>query len=297
MCCVSLITMDMHTIRVVFAPTTRQISLTDDTKYGGATIDSNSVSIVVEGIVPEGEDFTARLDFAVPVMTDNHTVYKPFVLLEQDGEDWFAVIPQSILMATRETHKLPFQLVLRHGDTIINSRNTIVLEVTRAINAANSVAEVYGPYIMYRDDSWGWISDFTYKAGSVVTYDGELYISKIDGNKNHRPTPTDNSPYWGWLEDMPDERSPGQVIVSDANSQALWQTVSKRANVTTSGNTPYTLAHGLVSPVSCTFYDTSTGQQVDVAYTTGENNVTFETTSAQSLTVVITSLPYQEISS
>ena len=288
---------DILTINVTFDPSVRTISLSDTNRYGGATIDSNSIRISISGIVPVGTDFTARLDFAVPIENTRHEVYKPFVLLEQDDEIWSAIVPQSVLMAAKETRKLPFQLVLRHGDTIINSRNTIILEITRAINADNSVIDVYAPYIMYRDDSWAWVSDFTYKTGSVVTYDGEMYISKIDGNIGHQPSPTDNSPYWGWLEDLPDERTPGQMIVADANEQAHWQTVSKRANVTTSGNTPYMLAHGLESPVSCTFYDTSTGQQIDVAYTTDENNVTFETTSAQSLTVVITSLPYQEISS
>jgi hypothetical protein len=129
----------------------------------------------------------------------NDTVVRPFVVMDRLDSVFRAMIPQPVLMSTRDTKKLPFQLVLRRGDTIINSRNTIVLEVTRAINAMENVEETYGPYVMYRNDTWEWIEDFTYDEGAIVYYEENLYASLIDGNLGHDPL---NYPeYWKKLTD------------------------------------------------------------------------------------------------
>jgi hypothetical protein len=50
---------------------------------------------------------------------------------------------------------------------------------------------------MYRNDTWDWLSDFTYKTGSVVTYLGDLYVSRIDDNLNI--TPWDHPEAWELL--------------------------------------------------------------------------------------------------
>ena len=171
---------NVHTISVTYDPATRMMALDDDgSRYGGATIDTFSVRINVTGIPA---DYDARIDFAVPIETEEHNVIKPFVVLEKINTTWCAMIPQAVLMAAKETKKLPFQLVIRHGDTIINSRNTIIPEVTRAINAADIYTNNYIPYLMYRNDTWEWVSDFTYGIGSVVVYQGEMYTSLINGN-------------------------------------------------------------------------------------------------------------------
>ena len=121
------------------------------------------------------------------MVKDKDKAIKPFVVLEQINNTWCAIIPQAILMAAKETKKLPFQLVTRHGDTVINSRNTVVLEITRAINAMESVESTYTPYIMYRNDTWEWIEDFTYDTGAVVVYNGEMYTSLADDNLGYEP--------------------------------------------------------------------------------------------------------------
>ena len=133
----------MHTIPVTYDPTTRRISLTsaNDT-YGGATTDVNSVTVSVSGIEPEGTNFIARVDFAVLVETGNRVVNRPFILLEQNGDKWEAVIPNAILRATKDVHRLPLQLILANDSQVINSRNTIVLETTTAIDATTSGNEI-----------------------------------------------------------------------------------------------------------------------------------------------------------
>ena len=209
---------DIHVVQLVYDPSTRKLDFVDETdKYGGATIDCRSVKLQIEGIVSTGEDifipikggnnqrgttssdgdFSVRADFATQVKTDTGQFVRPFVVLQQVGNVWQGMVPQPILMGARETKKLPLQIVMRHGDTIINSRNAVTLDITRAINAMQSIQEVYGPYIMLRDDTWEWIEDFTYKTGSVVVYDGEMYTSLVDDNRGY--VPDENNDKWFML--------------------------------------------------------------------------------------------------
>ena len=189
----------MLTIAVIYEPTTRQISLPRNSdSYGGATIDSSSVEISVRGIDSENysDNFQARVDFAVNIQVEGNKIIRPFVMLEKSGDEWKCVVPTDVLMATAKTRKLPFQLVFRDGDVIVNSRNTITLDITRAIDAMDTLQEAYGPYIMLRDDSWVWMENFTYKKGSVVTYDGYIYVSLVDNNLGNVPDVTNLGPYW-----------------------------------------------------------------------------------------------------
>ena len=180
---------DVHLVEVEYTPATRTLTVSNEgSKYGGSTIDCQSVAIQVTGIVPVGNDFSVRVDFAMPVEVEKGTYVRPFVVMEPIGNAWRCMIPQAILMAAKESKKLPFQLVMRHGDVIINSRNTITLDITRAINAMDGIAQTYAPYIMLRDDSWEWVEDFTYKEGAVVTYNGTVYISLINGNLGLNPS-------------------------------------------------------------------------------------------------------------
>lgn len=287
--------MAMYTIEVTYDPTTRRMSLANGTDlYGGATIDSNSVSVSVTGIVPTGIDFSARIDVAVPITTDGYDVIRPFVPLEQNGDRWEAVIPQPILMAAKETRKLPFQLVTRHGDTVINSRNTIVLTVTRAIDAMGPTEEMYSPYIMLRNDSWEWVSDFHYKAGSVVTKDGEIYIALQD-SMDKAPDGPDGPEYWRKkAEGLPDGQYDWQILGRDDDS-AEWRTLSERHEVTTVAGVELDIAHQFGNrPVACRFYEN--GLETDVPYECGNGKVTIQTTSAHTYTAVITALPYEVIS-
>lgn len=184
---------DVLTIDITYDPSTRLLEFADDeSRYGGATIDTLSVRIDITG-VPDITGTDARLDFAVPIRAENVAI-KPFVVLEKIGNAWCAMIPQAVLMAAKDLKKLPFQLVIRHGDILINSRNTIILEITRAINAMESVFSNYVPYVMYRNDTWEWISDFTYNTGSIVVYNGEMYTSLVDDNKGY--IPNQNSDKW-----------------------------------------------------------------------------------------------------
>lgn len=185
---------DVLTITAAYDPQTRMLTLSGNDNYGGATIDTLSVRINITGIEPIGTDFSARLDFATPIRVDNDSVIKPFVVLEQIGTTYSAMIPQAVLMSAKETKKLPFQLVTRHGDTIVNSRNTIVLEITRAINAMESVDQAYTPYVMFRNDTWEWLPDYTYGVGAVVLYDNKLYASTAEHNINN--VPSGDSEYW-----------------------------------------------------------------------------------------------------
>ena len=188
---------DVHTVNVTYNPATRILTTSRD-PYGGATIDTLSVRINVTGIEPIGTDFGARLDFAAPIRVDEESVIKPFVVLEQIGTAYSAMIPQAVLMAAKETKKLPFQLVTRHGDIIVNSRNTIVLEITRAINAMETVEQAYTPYVMYRNDTWEWLPDYTYGVGAVVLYDGKLFASTAPNNLGNAPFK--GSEYWTMVQ-------------------------------------------------------------------------------------------------
>ncbi len=186
--------MDMLPIGVEYDPTTRRITLIDDFEhYGGASIDSDSVEIRVTGIPDEGYD--ARLDFAVSIRDPDHNVYRPFgPLVPVEGEDyWSYTLDTAVLMAARDLRRLPFQLVLTKGDVTINSRNAIVLQVTRAIDSVGTIVDVYRPAIMFLGSSWGWKSDVRYKEGSAVTYLGYVYVATQESlNK----VPNENPDYW-----------------------------------------------------------------------------------------------------
>lgn len=184
--------LDVHTVNATYDPETRMLTVVDDDLYGGATIDTKAVRINITGLEPIGMDYSARLDFAV-LIKEKDKAFRPFVVLEQINNTWCAMVPQAVLMAAKETKKLPFQLVTRHGNTVINSRNTIVLEITRAINAMESVESAYTPYVMYRNDTWAWVADFTYDTGAVVTYDGDIYVA-TQPSMGQRPS--DDSEYW-----------------------------------------------------------------------------------------------------
>lgn len=243
---------DIHVVEVTYNVYSRMLTLNNEkSKYGGSTIDTNSVAIVIGfdysdpysdfsgGYIDDSSviksakkgdtkasynyyDYRARLDFAVPVMVEEGIAVKPFVpLIDPNysgggGEEqersvkslsgqpdiqgyMFAIIPQPVLMSAKETKKLPFQLVIRQGDIVECSRNTIVLEVTRAINAMHSISKAYAPYVMFRDDSWGWLENFTYSEGAVVTYEGEVYVSLVNDNKGNNPAEDDGT-YWHSLE-------------------------------------------------------------------------------------------------
>lgn len=185
--------MDVHTISVIYDPTTRRIHLSEDNdNYGGATIDSNSVEIRVTGIPDDG--YEARLDFAVSIMDPDHNVYRPFGPLIQDDDEWYYVVETPVLMAAREMRRLPFQLVLTKGDVTINSRNAIILQTTRAVDAVGTIIDVYRPALMFLGDSWNWKSDIKYKKGSTVTYNDFPYVSMADDNLNNEPF--SQSEYW-----------------------------------------------------------------------------------------------------
>ena len=230
-------------IGVTYSPTTRMLSLDRDNvcaDYGGATIDSNSVMVSISGIVPEGNDFQARMDFAVPIK-EGDMVIRPFVLLEEAEGLWSAMIPQPVLMAAKEMKKLPFQLVTRHGDTVINSRNTITLVVTRAIDAVGTVTETYRPYVMFRNDTWAYDPDISYRTGAVVTYDGEMYVATQDSLGK---TPSHDSVYWHLnigAEGPQGETGPqGPVGPSGADGVSISSVVYDDAT----GNATITLSNG-----------------------------------------------------
>lgn len=206
----------MLTIDVIYAPTTRQISLPCDSDfYGGATIDSNSVEISVRGI--NASDFSpslqARIDIALYLLEGNKA-FRPFLVLENLGEVWKVKVPTDILAAAAKTRKFPFQLVLRDGDTVINSRNTLTLDITRAIDAEQGLEERYKPYIMYRDESWAWMEDFTYKIGSVVSHKGELFVSLVDSNLGNEPEKYNDTQYWSTITGPQGEQGPAGEKVS-----------------------------------------------------------------------------------
>ena len=191
----------MLTIEVEYDSTTRVISLHSE-NYGGATIDDNSVTISVSGI-PYDENTTAHLDFAVPMATEDHQVIRPFGPLEYDSntEKWNYVVETSILNAARLYKRLPLQLVIFTPGSVTNSKNTITLVVTRAIDALGTTVEAYQPYVMFRNDTWAWNADIKYKTGSIVSYEGRIYVALQDSLGKY-PTNTD---YW-----MLNQGEPGQ---------------------------------------------------------------------------------------
>ena len=298
---------DVHTVEVTYDPATRTLTTPSSDMYGGATIDTRSVRINVSGIVPTGVDFSARLDFAAPIRYDEGTVIKPFVVLERINNTWCAIIPQAILMAVKETKKLPFQLVTRHGDTVINSRNAIVLEITRAINAMESIDQTYSPYVMYRNDTWEWIDDFHYDVGSVVSYEGHLYIA-IQPSIGQEPSL--DSEYWrsaggainlnGQLILDPifyaplDSGTNGQVLVSKGELNApVWATLSYTAVVdcTTNEVVSVDLPEDFINHnFICAFFDAE-GAPVYPAYRKYNDQVIISSNVREMFTMQITMIP------
>lgn len=171
----------MLEIAITYDPATRELSIPVN-QYAGTTIDNISASITISGL-PTGYD--ARLDFAVDVIDSNGNHIRPFLVLDETGT---CILPESILSKASRDKRLPFQLVLRQGDEVIASKNAVTLEVSRSINALGTIEDVYTPYIMFRDSSWAWIDDVTYSEGTVVTYEGHIYVSLVDGNLGNIPT-------------------------------------------------------------------------------------------------------------
>ena len=195
----------MLTIEVEYDSTTRVMTLASG-NYGGATIDDNSVTISISGL-PYSEDRTAHLDFAVPMATDDHQVIRPFGVLEYDSntERWNYVVETSILNAARLYKRLPFQLVIFTPGSVTNSKNTITLVVTRAIDAVGTTIEAYQPYVMFRNDTWAWNPDIKYKVGSVATYEGKMYVAISNSvGKN----PSTEPGFWQLNEGEPGAQGP-----------------------------------------------------------------------------------------
>lgn len=215
----------MLTIDVLYNPETRRLTLPPGSDlYGGATIDSASVSIRITGLNTAGtsEDLSVRLDFQLPLLTEAHEYVNPFLEMEKTGtseagEVWECVLPTDILAATAVHNKLPFQLVIRYGDVVINSRNIISLKTTTAIDALGEIEEFYRPYVMFRNDTWAWEENFTYKKGAVVTYNGNFYISKTGDNLGHDPEETVGE-YWILPVAIPDSTIVG-VEYDDENAE------------------------------------------------------------------------------
>lgn len=181
----------MLTIDVQYAPKTRQISLPRDSDfYGGATIDSDSVEISVTGIESSSftENLQVRVDFAVYAQVGCGKTVRPFLPLEEEEPGkWKGIIPTYVLSAATKARKLPFQLVLRDGDRTINSRNTLTMNITRAIDSMRDVQDSLYPYIMLRGENWEWMSNFSYSVGSIVSYKGNLYVSLTNKNLGNIP--------------------------------------------------------------------------------------------------------------
>lgn len=315
-------TEDVHTVSLTYDPSTRTLTIPRDGDYGGATIDTNSVRINVSGIVPTGNDFAARIDYAAPIKIDEGTVIKPFTVLEQVGGVFTAMVPQAVLMAAKETKKLPIQLVTRHDDVQINSRNTIILEITRAINALDSVVSVYEPFVMYRNDTWAWNPNIPYDVGSVVTYEGDIYVAK---QKSIGQTPFAGSEYWehgdvaielnGEFVSDPSLYAPvtsgtyGQLLISNGENSApqwmgmgdrgevltsqggsnppKWQKTSKAYTFTSTAGADMTINHNLDSKyISCTFYDDDYNV-IYPAYSVSRNSVTIRMNTSETVHMLI----------
>jgi len=305
---------DLHTVELEYDPDTRNLSFVDEkSKYGGSTIDTNSVAIIVTSASAQQTTrggnslFKARIDFAVPVIVENGIAVKPFISLRPIGNALIAMVPQPVLMAARELKKLPLQLVIREGDAIINSRNTITLDITRAINALQTINNVYAPDLMFRDDTWEWMEDYTYSIGSVVVYDGAIYISLADDNLGNNPAETEGM-YWtipasatiqlnGQATALSNDVSiyapssagtNGQILISNGSGEPAWQDsienyakkVSEERVIYSEGESSITLSHDLGDyPSSVLVFERSGApgaykwNRVDVAYEATEDEI------------------------
>ena len=306
---------DLHTVELEYDPDTRELSFVDEkSKYGGSTIDTNSVAIMVtlagaQQTTRGGNSlFKARIDFAVPVIVESGIAVKPFIPLRPVGNAFIAMVPQPVLMAAKELKKLPLQLVIREGDAIINSRNTITLDITRAINTLQTINNVYAPDLMFRDDTWEWAEDYTYSIGSVVVYDGAIYISLADDNLGNNPAETEGT-YWtipasaaiqlnGQTTSLTNDTSiyapstagaTGQILISNGSGEPTWQDnignyakkVSEERVIYSEGESSITLSHGLGDyPSSVLVFERSGStpeaykwNRVDVAYEATVNEI------------------------
>ena len=129
----------------------------------------------------------------------------------------------------------------------------------------------------------------------MVTKDGEIYVSLTDKNLAHMPDGPDGPMSWRHMMDgtLPDGMYDWQILGRDDDS-AEWKTLSEKHEVTTEAKVPLTINHQFGNrPVTCTFW--LDGGNVDVPYSCSNGSITIETTSARSLTIIITAVPYEAI--
>lgn len=133
----------------------------------------------------------------------------------------------------------------------------------------------------------------------MVTKDGEIYVSLTDDNLGHDPEGPGGEQYWELKGNgIPNNGKAWQILGVDSEHvyDPIWRTLSEKHSITTSANTNTSIEHQFGNrPVICTFYDES-GQIVDVPYVCGNGSIAIETTSAHTLTVVITAVPYEVVS-
>lgn len=173
----------MRLITLTYDSITRTLS-TDGTP-AGTVVDDESTIIKVEGL-PENYD-TISLFFDVLVTTDRQFYY-PFADLDASGQ---ASLTNNVLAACN-TGDLPVSLRILYTDqTIESSINQVHLSVSVYPDSTQSMADTFGGKILMREDGWTWGAEWNYRTGSVVYWDGSLYLSLIDDNLGNQP---DESP-------------------------------------------------------------------------------------------------------
>lgn len=157
----------MRTITLVFDDSTGR--LFTDTSDAGSTVDSGVTTLHVEPI----KDCVMDLVFGVMLRSDGRLAGYPFSRLDDDGN---AVLYSDVLSAcTGGT--LPVSLRLTYPDGAVRSSGQCILTVTSIPDPSALTTPSYKDVIMTRNSSFAWESRWTYPEGSMVIYDGILWVA------------------------------------------------------------------------------------------------------------------------
>lgn len=157
----------MRTITLVFDNSTNR--LFTDASDAGSTVDSGVTTLHVEPV----ENCVMDLVFGVMLRSEGKLLGYPFSRLDQNGD---AVLYSDVLSACTGG-SLPVSLRLTYPDGTVRSSGQCILSVTAVPDPSAMTTPSYKDVIMTRNSSYEWVDTWKYPGGSIVVYDGVLWVA------------------------------------------------------------------------------------------------------------------------
>lgn len=157
----------MRSITLVFDEESNHLHT--DTSDAGSTVDSGVTTLHVDPI----DGCVMDLVFGVMLRSEGRLVGYPFSRLDENGD---AVLYSDVLSAcTGGT--LPVSLRMTYPDGSVRSSRQCILTVASIPDPSALTTPSYKDVIMTRNSSYAWESRWTYPEGSIVLYDGILWVA------------------------------------------------------------------------------------------------------------------------